>query len=146
MGFFSAIKSIFDDEAMGDEIIKAQIKTMQTCKQYHPAFDMHQLLAETWLARMKSRGADLDDDNVQSAAYIETRLFSCLPFPNSARALGIWFIYKEFPNIISKYPRFGEEFVRLTQKSKMLLECNEFMEVYKSINPVTYSGFYSEDE
>jgi hypothetical protein len=106
---------------------------------------MHKLLAETWLARMKLRGADIDDDLVQTAAYVETRLFSILPFPKSARALGIWFIYKEFPNIISKYSKFGKEFTQLTQGSKRLIDGNEFMQVYKSINTITYREIYSED-
>ena len=41
MGLFSAIKSIFDDEAMGDEIIKAQIAALQTCKRYTPTFPVN---------------------------------------------------------------------------------------------------------
>jgi len=58
---------------------------------------------------MKARGINLSNEQLEILPWSETRLFACLPQPQCARALGLYFLYKERPDIVKKYKHFSDE-------------------------------------
>ena len=53
---FKFIKSIFDAETMGEEIVNANVKTYFTAQKMHPEGNELDWLLATYLGRMKARG------------------------------------------------------------------------------------------
>lgn len=113
MGVFSFIKSIVSAEAMGDEIINVQMHNYNRVIKALPDRDQHEWLAQTWLMRMKARGKDIGTEEMQFLAMTETMQFACLPYPKNIRALGLFFVYKEHPEIIREFEKFGAEYTQL---------------------------------
>ena len=113
MGLGTFLKSVVNAEAMGDEIIALQERGYPQAARVYPGADPHVLLAQLWLARMAAHGQDPTDKLVQATAFSETMQFACVAPPNNMRALGLYFIYKERPDIIQNYPKFSLEFARL---------------------------------
>jgi hypothetical protein len=113
MGLGTFLKSLVNAEAMGDEIIALQERGYPRAARVYPGADPHVLLAQLWLARMAAHGQGPTDKMVQAMAFSETMQFACVAPPNNMRALGLYFIYKERPDIIQNYPKFSLEFARL---------------------------------
>jgi len=110
MSILGFLKSIVSAEALGDETIRTQENCYQQVKNRSPHEDPHVWLAEVWLARMRLRGVNINESSSQMMAMAETLNFSCLPEPKNIRALGLYFLYKEHPEIINQFPKFGQEF------------------------------------
>lgn len=68
-------------------------------------------------------------------ALTETHLFSVLDYPNSIRALGLYMVYKERPDIIEKHPEFEAEYGRLIEPVLRAQQDGTFLEWYKRKNP-----------
>ncbi|HIC92535.1 MAG TPA: hypothetical protein EYP21_10895 [Syntrophaceae bacterium] len=135
MGVFRFLKSLVDSEAMGDEIIRVQEKAYNDAKKLYPDSDPHALLAQVWLSRMAAHGKNIDNEAMQMTAFSETMQFACVPPPGNVRALGLYFIYKERPDIIEKHPKFGLEFQKLMRPVFKAMKNGSIGALYKKYNP-----------
>ena len=139
MGFFKNIQGIFNTKVMGKEIVDTQVRMYQKSKQSYPRLEEHQHLANVWLSRRKTferfSGQKADDEALNLLAFSETHLFSVLDYPNSIRALGLYILYKERPDIIEKYPEFESEYGRLIEPVLRAREAGTFLDWYKRKNP-----------
>ena len=113
MGLFSFLKSIVSAEAMGDEIIKVQLHNYNRVIKALPDKEPHEWLSQTWLMRMKARGNNINTEEMQFNSMTETMQFACLPYPKNIRALALYFVYKEHPEIISEFEKFSNEYTQV---------------------------------
>lgn len=140
MSFGSFFKSLTSPEAMGDEIIGTQERLYRELAAKHPDREPHQLLAQVWLGRMAAHGNDVRDELFQQRAFSDTIQCACLPPPKNARALGLWFIYKERPDILERFPKFGREYETLMRPVLAAMKDGMFMELYRRYNPQMAKG------
>tara|TARA_B100000886_G_C20184456_1_gene391559 strand:- start:76 stop:465 length:390 start_codon:yes stop_codon:yes gene_type:complete len=113
---FNFIKSIFDDETMGEEIINANMKTYEASKIMIPNGNKLDWLKATYLGRVRANGMPpINTDHFSDANYVCIP-FSKLPDPLSARMLGIFMIQRERPDICAKHPKFMNEFNEIINK------------------------------
>jgi len=140
MSIGSFFKSLVSPEAMGDEIIALQERMYRDLAEKHPSDEPHQLLARVWLSRMAAHGNDVRQEAFQQRAYSDTIQCACLPPPKNARALGLWFIYKERPDILELFPKFGLEYETLMLPIFTAMENGTFMELYRRFNPQMAKG------
>ncbi len=136
MGIGTFLKSIFNAEVCGNEIIAAQECMYRLISSEHPDWEPYQLLAEVWISRMAATGNKVNNEAFQMKAFVETSKFACLPPPQNARALGLWFIYKERPDIIQAYPKFKQEYEALMLPILKAMEDGTFPILYGRFNPV----------
>ena len=116
---FNFIKSLYDDEAIGEEIINANIRTYNQAKVVIPDGNQLEWLKATYLGRVKASGMPpINTDHFSDANYICIP-FSKLPDPLNARTLGLFILQIERPDIIEKYPKFMEEFWNITTRYKI---------------------------
>ena len=142
----SFLKSLVNAEAMGDEIIRIQVDTYNFMKAKHPDCEPHQLLALVWLSRMKALGKNVQSELMQQQAYTETLQYACLPPTSNARALGLWFIYKERRDILERYPRFASEYESLLSPIMQAMETGNLMVFYGRYNPKAAKAITSDQE
>jgi len=129
------LKSLANPEAMGDQIISLQESAYRQAQRTYPGADPHTLLAHVWLSRMAAHGKNPIDETARTIAFSETWQFACVASPDSVRALGLYFIYKERPDIIQNYPRFGHEFERLMAPVMAATERGGIESLYRQFNP-----------
>ncbi len=141
MSLGSFLKSLVNAEAMGDEIIAVQERGYLQAQRMYCGADPHMLLAQLWLARRAAWG-EIPTDKMhqvvgmhQIIAFTETMQFACIAPPNNMRALGLYFIYKERPDIIQNYPKFGSEFARLMAPIMAATESGGMEALYQRFNP-----------
>lgn len=135
MGIGRFFKSLVNPEAMGEEIIALQEKAYREAQKMYPGADPHLLLAQVWLSRMAARGKSPNDEQLQTVAFSETMQFACVPPPKNVRALGHYFVYKERPDIIKSYPKFGDEFTQLMAPVFAAREKGQIDSLYSRFNP-----------
>lgn len=139
MGFWRNIRGIFNTKLVGEEIIDTQIQMYEQYKRSNPHLEEHGLLANVWFSRRKAlerfSGQKTDDQTLMLLAFTETHLFSVLDHPNSIRALGLYMVYKERPDIIEKHPEFEAEYGRLIEPVLRAEQDGTFLEWYKRKNP-----------
>lgn len=135
MSLGSFLKSLVNPEAMGDEIIAVQERVYREAQRMHPGADPHMYLAQAWLVRMAAHGKNPTDEMLKVMAFSETMQFACVAPPNNMRALGLYFIYKERPDIIQNYPKFGLEFARLMAPVMAATENGSMEALYQRFNP-----------
>ena len=139
MGIGRFFKRLVDSEVCGEEMIATQIKCYATEVARNPSSEPHAILFDMWGGRMYARGRFQIDQAVKTKAYVDTSMFACLPFPDNARALGLWFIAEERPDIIQQYPKFNAEFLRLMAPVYQTVEDDTFFELYRKHNPTMAS-------
>ena len=61
--------------------------------------------------------------------------FACVSPPNNVRALGLYFIYKERPDILQAYPKFGIEFEAIMSPVFKAMESGNLDTLYQRYNP-----------
>jgi hypothetical protein len=135
MGLGSFLKSLVSPETMGDEIISLQERAYREAQRMYPGADPHMLLAQVWLSRMAAHGKDPMDETLQTVAFSETMQFSCVAPPNNVRALALYFIYKERPDVIQNHPKFGQEFDRLMAPVMAAIQGGGMDTLYQRYNP-----------
>jgi hypothetical protein len=140
MSFGTFFKSLVSPEAMGDEIIATQERLYRELAAKHPDREPHQLLAQVWLGRMAAHGNEIRNELFQQRAFSDTIQCACLPPPKNARALGLWFIYKERPDILERFPKFGREYETLMCPVFTAIKDGTFMELYRRYNPQMAKG------
>ena len=122
-----------------ESIIRAQERGFQKSKQFHPHYDTHRHLAEVWLARMVAHGVDIRDDSMQHMAFMETLTFACLPEEESVKALGLYFVCKECPEVIERNSIYVWNFKRLMAPI-LEINKNDFIDLYCKKNPKSAEG------
>ncbi len=139
MGFLRNIRGIFNPKLMGEEIVDTQLRTYQQCKRANPDLEEHEVLANVWFSRRKTleqfTGQRTDDQTLSLLAFTETHLFSVLDYPDSVRALGLYMVNKERPDIIAQHPEFETEYGRLVEPVLRAQQDGTFPEWYQRKNP-----------
>ena len=135
MGFFNKFKQIYNEEALGEQTIEAVETVFQKAQKARPYEEPHESLASTWLHRMKLLGHNVNRQDIVMTALGETLLHACIKPPLCARSLGLYFLYKENPHIIAKYPKFAEEYSVLIGPVFHAKESGTMMDLYSKYNP-----------
>lgn len=136
MGIVRFLRSIVNREILGEEIVNQQEKIYRLDKKVSPDADLHDRLVGLWISRMRARHINIEEEETEKMlARAQTALFACAPPPGSVRALGLYFIYQEHPDIILAYPKFGKEFEKLMMPVFVAKEKGNLEQLYKSYNP-----------
>ena len=106
------LRSFVDNEAMGDEVLATIEGMYRRAVKMHPGAEPHAILADIWIARMRANGMarNIDPGALPRKATEETELAACLPPPLNSRALALFMLLKERPDIAAECPKFREEF------------------------------------
>jgi hypothetical protein len=100
-----------------------------------PGYEPHFYLAQVWLAYMQSRGADINDEYIKTAAMDTTFLVACTPPSKCARALGIFLLYRERPEIFKPDGLLTKEFNEIIVPVLLAQEDGTVMNLYRKYNP-----------
>ena len=99
------ILGLFIPSYLAQNIIKANEDTYYHCKKSYPNKNEHDYLAMTYAARRRAGVAVFNDrineEQISLLAYSETHQFAVLEPPKSIRALALYILYKERPNLIT---------------------------------------------
>lgn len=131
------------EEALGDQIIDTIVSMYEKAQRQQPHEEPHVWLGNVWLGRAGAEhGVDISDPKMLKIALYETYLCSCVEPPIGARALGLYFLFKEHSEIIEKYTKFAKEFDELIGPVIEARDKGTIDELYRRYNPNTadYSG------
>ena len=106
-------KSLVNAEVMGEEIVRSIIHLYEQTARYNPGDSTQDLLLKTYLARLKARRINIDDERVVLNAMADIHLPAQLPEGKNIKALALYCLFKERPDIIETYPKFAAEYERL---------------------------------
>ena len=98
---------------MGEEIVRSIIHLYEQTARYNPGDSTQDLLLKTYLARLKLRRINIDDERVVLNAMADIHLPAQLPEGKNIKALALYCLFKERPDIIETYPKFAAEYERL---------------------------------
>ncbi len=140
MGLFKYLIGIVHPKILGDECINVQVKMYEKAKESYPEKDLHYHLAQVWLSRAQAIGENPNDLGLQTLAFTETHIFAHIPPPDCARALGLYFISKERPDIMSKYRIYKEEYERLLRPIHEAEKNGTLDKLYRKYNPIGPEG------
>ena len=135
MGIKNLFKQFVSQEALGDQTIDSVVTIFNKAQKARPYEEPHESLASTWMHRMKGMGHNVNDPNMVLNALGETYLHACIRPPLCARSLGLYFLYKENPQIIQKYPKYSTEYNELIGPVFEAQENGTIDELYKRYNP-----------
>lgn len=136
MGLGKFFKSIVSPTALADEIIRLQIAACDEARKLYPGADPHVLLNHAWVSRMAARGAvDPMLPETHQKGFVITWPFSLVEWPHNARALGLYVLNEERPDITKAHPQYAREFDSLLQPIGRLTKSNLFFETYERKNP-----------
>jgi len=135
MGIKNFFKQFVSQEALGDQTIDSVVTIFNKAQKARPYEEPHESLASTWMHRMKGMGHNVNDPNMVLNALSETYLHACIRPPLCARSLGLYFLYKENPQIIQKYPKYSAEYNELIGPVFEAQENGTIDELYKRYNP-----------
>ena len=135
MGFLRFAKSLFDSETMGEEIILNVQKIFKQTHEMSPHNDPHEILAKTWLSRMKARGLDINNESIALGSMTETYIFACVRPNANIRALALHLLFQERPDIIQQFPKFEEEYGRIMTPIFKAMENGTADQLYRKYNP-----------
>jgi hypothetical protein len=106
-------KSLVNAEVKGEEIVRSIIHLYEQTARYNPGDSAQDLLLKTYLARLKARRINIDDERVVLNAMADIHLPAQLPEGRNIKALALYCLFKERPDIIETYPKFAAEYERL---------------------------------
>lgn len=135
MGITRFFQSMFDSRVCGQEVVATQEKMYEQSRCENPGEEPHAHLARVWLSRARVHGKDPNDPAVQMVSFTETMQFACIPYPGCIRALGLYMVYKERPDIIQQHPEFTEEFAALIEPVQGAMVDGSMMTLYARQNP-----------
>jgi len=135
MGIGKFFKSFVSDEALGEQTVETTVTIFARAQRQQPYEETHAWLASTWLNRMKARGQNINDPDMHMLSFSETYLHACIKPPLCARSLGLYFLYKENPHVLEKYPKFANEYATLMGPVLQAQEDGTIENLYKRYNP-----------
>lgn len=113
MAFGRFFKSLVNSEVMGEEIVRSIIHLYEQTARYNPGDSTYDLLLKTYLARLRARRINIDDERVVLSAMADIQFPAQLPEGKNIKALALYCLFKERPDIIEAYPKFAAEYERL---------------------------------
>lgn len=135
MGIIRFFRSLANPKVLGEEIIDSIEKSFFKYNEKMKGEDIHWILAHVWLRRRRFYGEKFNNELSEATAMNETFLFACIPPPMCAKALGIYMIRKEAPQVIEKHPEFLEEFNRIMAPVLEAADDGSIDSLYKKYNP-----------
>jgi len=111
---FKFIKSIFDEETMGEEIVKANERTYAGAKKMYPDKSKLDWLSVTYIARLRARLIFSESSKIDAQYYCSA--LANVPEPLNARALGLIILHLERRDIVQNYPKFSRELEEIIAK------------------------------
>lgn len=135
MGLGRFVQSIFDPRVLAEETVSKQEEMYRKHRDLFPSEEPHFHLAQTWRSRAAVNGQDPEDPNVQMVSFTETFQFACLPPPKCARALGLYILYKERPDVLEQMTEMQEEFGRLMGPIHEAMANGTLEDLYRKHNP-----------
>ena len=109
MGIIKEFLGIFIPGILAKNIIKANEDTYYYFRSKNTGKNEHDYLAMTYAARRRAGvllGNDsINEDQISILSYTETHQFAVLSPPNSIKALSLYILYKERPDLISEKHR-----------------------------------------
>ena len=94
-----------DGEALGDQTIETVVSMYEKARRQQPEEEPHIWLGNVWLGRAQAvHDVDITESGILKIALYETYLCSCVKHPQCARALGLYFLFKEQRPINRKTP------------------------------------------
>jgi len=125
-------------EALGDLTVDTIVSMYETSQKQQPDEEPHIWLGNVWLGRAEAaHDVDIKDPKMHKVALYETYLCSCVEPPLCARALGLYFLFKEHPDIIEKFPKFAIEFETLIDPVVKARDEGTIDTLYRQFNPNT---------
>lgn len=132
MGIGSFLKTLVNPKAMAEEIIRLQEAAYREGAKLYPGADPHVLLAHAWLSRMAARGViDPNSPAAQQQAFHQTWQFSIISWPACTRALGLYFLNDERPEIIKAFAEYGHEFDSILMPGYQAMQNGTFFSLYE---------------
>lgn len=126
------------EEALGDQTIDTIVSMYEKSQRQQPHEEPHVWLGNVWLGRAEAvHDVDISDPRILKIALYETYLCSCVQPPLCARALGLYFLFKEHSEIIEKYTKFAKEFDELIGPVIEARDNGTIDELYRRYNPNT---------
>lgn len=129
------IRSVFDTKYNCEYFIKNIEDTFYEYKEKLPGHEQHFYLMQTWLSYMAAKGSNINDPDIQIAASPTTYLVACVPPSFCARALGIFLLYRERPEVFEKFKNLLEEFNKAILPVMEAQENGTIEQLYKKYNP-----------
>lgn len=137
MSLIREILGVFIPRILAQNIIKANEDAYNYCRSNNPGKNEHDYLAMTYATRRKAGvlvGNDsINEEQISILSYTETHQFAVLSPPNSIRALALYILYKERPDLISEKHR--EEFSKLMEPIFTSQDKRTFNNWYEQKNP-----------
>ena len=109
---FRFLKSIVDDETMGEEIVNTNVKAYFAAKKKYPKENPFYWLGVAYLARFSANGIGATEFDAEQAASN----FEKFPEPWNARILGLAILHIERPDICGQFPKFTKEMEDLVDR------------------------------
>jgi len=140
MGLLKNLRGIFDTKALGESVVEAVLVSYFAIKEVHPELSEHLLLAKVFVERAKLFAkmhslAMADEKVFMDHAIKETTLMSVLDPPTSAKALGLYTLSRERPDIFEQHPKFLMEYQQLMKPAINAHSSGTFSELYNKKNP-----------
>jgi hypothetical protein len=136
MGLGSFLKTLVNPNAMAEEIIRLQEIAYREGAKLYVGADPHVLLAHAWLSRMAARGQiDSTSPVAQQQAFHQTWQFALIPWPANTRALGLFLLREERPEITTAFPQYSKEFDALLTPGLQAMKDGSFFAKYEQMNP-----------
>lgn len=139
MKLFRSVQSIFNPRILAEEIIRANEKTYDLLRAKYPRRKEHDYLARTYACRREAHGVlgmdSISEDELRVISYTETLKFAVLPHPKSIRALALYILFKERPDLITASHK--AEFGELMEPVFTAEQEGRFEEWYARTNPET---------
>ncbi len=124
------------EEALGDQTVDTIVSMYEKSQRQQPHEEPHVWLGNAWLGRAEARhDVDIHTPGMLKVALYETYLCSCVKPPLCARALGLYFLFKEHPHVVEKYPKFAKEFDELIKPVLEARNNGTIDDLYRQYNP-----------
>jgi hypothetical protein len=136
LGPVKFLKCMVSSEALGEEMISQIVNQYADMQRNFPESEPHKILSMLWMAPFVGRGENPNDEMLNTTALSETFQFSCITPPNNARALALYSVYQERPDIIKSHPKLGQEYERLMAPVNAAMEDSRIDNLYQQFNPV----------
>ena len=103
-----------------------------------PDEEPHIWLGNVWLGRAQAEhDVDINEPGILKIALYETYLCSCVKPPLCARALGLYFLFKEHAQLIEKHPKYAIELEELLGPVLAARDDGTIEQLYRTYNPNT---------
>lgn len=137
MGFLRLLKSLVDSEVMGEEIILAVERLYRQTKLLSPGDEPYDTLVKTYLARLKARGQNINNEGTIISAQSLCFRFACLREGENARALSLWCLWEERKDIVGSYPKFMQAYETAMYPTAKAEKEGTLRELFSKYNPGT---------